>query len=285
MADQRFVFRNNATGATLELHNVAAVDGFGVPPVDVTATPRGWRMDGERIQWVAYGSRVFTVQFDTIARTWQSAAAMRRAVVRFFADKGERDLVCTRYDGTVLTLRDVRLTGGDAHSLAQVPYIENALQFVAPVPYFERAISATSVPLETALYEFDDALGFEYTEGGVEFSSATNEIVLYNAGDVPADTLIWFKGAAVEPYIENKTTGQRVEVAQTLGTDDTLEVDSAAGRVDVVGAEGAKHNAFSFLSTSSDFIRLALGENVIEFGSAGGGGTITAGGVEYYASL
>ncbi len=283
MADQRFVFRDGTR--TLELPNIADIVGFGLPPVELGAVERGWRRDGQMIQWTRYDARPFSIQFDVSAMTYEDAAATRRAILAFFAGKRPITLECTRFDGLVLTLTDIHLAAPSAHVMHQIPFLQETLQFIAGNPFFTRAIPMSSVLLEVALLEWPDMDGLEWVENGIEFSSAENEITVNNNGDVDADALIQFMGPATTPYIKNTTTGTLIKVNRDLGEDDILEYDSATGRVDIIAEGGTRNNAYNFLTDDSGILRYVPGVNRLEFGSAGGGGRIRAGGTEYYASL
>lgn len=283
MADQRFVFEA-ANGKQLELKNIVDVVGMGIPPVQTANVGNGWRQDGSTVQAVWYDARVFTIMFDISARMWTQAATERRNIVRFFADKAPKRLLCTRFDGQVLALDGVRLVAEPDHSLGQIPFLENTLQFISGDPYFNKRMAPSSIPLEVAVLEWPSD-GMQFIDTGMEYSSATNQIVIVNNGDVPADTIIRFAGPAVTPYIENITTGARIEVSRELTATDVLEIDSKSGRVDIVDVYGDRHNAFNYLADTSDFIQLEQGGNMLSFGSAGGEGTLSVGVVEYYASL
>jgi hypothetical protein len=127
--------------------------------------------------------------------------------------------------------------------------------------------------------------GLEIPEEGIELSTTTTKLMVYNNGDVQADAIIRFIGPAVTPYIENKTTGEKIEVDRTLTEGDVLEINSQTGRVDIVEDE-TRHNAFNFISDDSELLTLAPGTNEIEFGSAGGAlGYIEIRGIERYASI
>ena len=127
--------------------------------------------------------------------------------------------------------------------------------------------------------------GLEWAAEGNEFSTAEKALIVTNAGDAGAHTIIRFAGPAVNPYIENKKTGERVEVDRTLGVADVLEINSATGRVDIVEDEGTRNNAFNFITAESKFIELEPGTNHIEYGSAGGAGFVEVGGTERYAGI
>jgi hypothetical protein len=281
MAHQRFVFQSDAE--TYEIQNIKSVQGLGLPPVKLTSKTY-WRRDGLKVNDVGYDARIMTFEWDFDNKTFEEAATQRRSFMRFFADKGPRKLEYTRADGMTVYLYPVYLAAGSAPAMEEHANLPEAMQFIAENPYFKRNLVVTSVTLETPLLEWPDA-GLEWTEQGFECSSASNTLQSANEGDINADTVIRFYGPAVTPFVENTTTGQRFEVDRTLGASDMLEVDSASGRVNIIDGAGVRHNAYNYMTEDSELIQLARGVNQIQFGSAGGGGYIEIGGVEYYASL
>jgi len=279
---QRFIFTDGVQ--TLELEYVINVIGLGTPPVSITSTPKGWRQDGVNVQWAAYDARPFTVEFDVRADNYEAAAAERRAVIRFFADKQPKQLIYMR-GAWAAYLYPVYLAGPYETPMREQRVLTGALQFIAANPWFKRDLAPSSAMIEVPLLEYP-AAGLEYPAAGIEYSSAETGLLVTNDGDVDADALIRFIGPATTPYVENTTTGQRIEVNRELAAGEVLEINSASGRVDIIDTAGMRHNAFNFITEDSSFITLAPGENHIEYGSAGGAlGYIEIGGTEYYAGV
>jgi len=279
---QRVLFSDGVN--TLELEHILEITGFGTPPVDLTSTPKGWRQDGASVQWAAYQSRPFTISFDVRADNYEAAAAERRAVIRFFADKTAKQLIYTRKDFQAY-LYPVYLAGPYDTPMRETRVLTGALQFIAANPWFKRDMAASSAMIEIPVLEYP-AAGLEYPAAGIEYSSAETGLLVSNPGDVDADALIRFIGPATTPYVENTATGQRIEVSRELAAGEVLEINSASGRVDIIDTGGTRHNAFNFITEDSSFITLVPGENRIEYGSAGGAlGYIEIGGTEYYAGV
>ena len=277
---QRYIFSNGIE--EIELKYVSAVEGLGIPLANVVTTKRH-RQDGETVNSVNYQSRIFSLAFGIAGKNYLAAADERRRITKFFADKKPKYFRYSR-DNFAAYLSPVYLMDGYSTDMIQIRLIPGVMQFMATNPWFKRDIAPTSAMLEIPLLEYPES-GLEWVEGGIEFSTAENELMLRNNGDVEADTAIRFTGPAATPRIENRTTGEVIEVDRTIDAGDVLEINSATGRVDIINDEG-RHNAFNFISADSDFIHLAPGVNHIEFGSAGGAlGYVEVAGVEYYAGI
>jgi hypothetical protein len=277
---QRYIFHSDTE--SLELKYVSEAEGLGVPPVDIEST-KGYRQDGVTVHGVDYQPRVFTLSFGVAGKNFLAAANERRKVARFFADKKPKKFVYMRDNFTVY-LYPVYLMGGYETPIASSRLMPGIVQFMAGDPYFKNDIPSTSAVIEEPLLEWPED-GLELPEEGIELSATTTKLMVYNNGDVQSDAIIRFIGPAVTPYIENLTTGERIEVERTLDEGEVLEINSMTGRVDIIG-DGERHNAFNFITDDSELLTLAPGTNEIEFGSAGGAlGYIEIRGIERYASI
>ena len=277
---QRFIFYSDTD--SLELRYVSEATGLGVPSVDIEST-KGYRQDGVTVHGVDYQPRVFSLSFGIAGKNFLAAADERRKVARFFADKKPKKFVYMR-DNFTAYLYPVYLMGGYETPIASSRLMPSVVQFMAGDPYFKNDIPATSAVIEEPLLEWPED-GLELPEDGIELSATTTKLMVYNNGDVQSDAIIRFVGPAVTPYVENQTTGERIEVDRELDEGDVLEINSETGRVDIIDVDG-RHNAFNYITDDSEFITLAPGDNEIEFGSAGGAlGYIEIRGIERYAGI
>lgn len=103
------------------------------------------------------------------------------------------------------------------------------------------------------------------------FAEAGQERVFTNAGDVPAPVLIEFNGPALNPKVENLTTGEFVRVVRELASGEKLIIDTAFGqkRVTLVTAAG-EQNALHWIDLNSTFWRLVPGENRVKYSADAG---------------
>ena len=277
---QRFIFYSDTD--SLELRYVSEATGLGVPSVDIEST-KGYRQDGVTVHGVDYQPRVFSLSFGVKGKNFLAAADERRKIARFFADKKPKKFVYMR-DNFSVYLYPVYLMGGYETPIASSRLMPSVVQFMAGDPYFKNDIPATSAVIEEPLLEWPED-GLELPEDGIELSATTTKLMVYNNGDVQSDAIIRFVGPAVTPYVENQTTGERIEVDRELDEGDVLEINSETGRVDIIDVDG-RHNAFNYITDDSEFITLAPGDNEIEFGSAGGAlGYIEIRGIERYAGI
>lgn len=115
-------------------------------------------------------------------------------------------------------------------------------------------------------------------EGGLTFplrlpthfarQSASKAKVLMNEGDAETPLRIVFNGPATAPIlVENKTTGELIEVNQSLAVGERIEINTAFGqkRVEKVLADGTRFNAFHYIKRGSKFFQLIPGNNLLDY--------------------
>ncbi|MED4358735.1 phage tail family protein [Geobacillus stearothermophilus] len=115
-------------------------------------------------------------------------------------------------------------------------------------------------------------------EGGLEFplelpaffsqQSDNKAKILFNGGDEKTPIFVTFHGPATAPIrIINVTTGEFIEVNQSLLPGERLEISTAFGqkRVTKVLADGTEVNAFHYISLDSTFFQLIPGNNLLDY--------------------
>ena len=142
------------------------------------------------------------------------------------------------------------------------------VSFECPQPFWEAAeVSVISLA---------------YVEGGLEFPLETPTLFgtlgyrdfVQNDGDVSAPVAITMDGGAINPVIENVTTGEFIRFTQHVPIHDKIYINTDPERLSVSllslnpatnEYEGA--NAFGFLTDDSTLWRLVPGVNIITFRS------------------
>ncbi len=111
-----------------------------------------------------------------------------------------------------------------------------------------------------------------YLMGGIKFKLSLPTVFSYrgfrrkavNEGDVAAPVMIEFKGPAINPTVNNLTTGEFIKVNRDLGEDDVLTINTAFGQKFVrINGE----NAFHYIDLDGVFWQLVPGENALSYTS------------------
>jgi hypothetical protein len=111
-----------------------------------------------------------------------------------------------------------------------------------------------------------------YLMGGIQFRLRLPTMFSYrgfkrravNDGDVPTPVEIEFKGPAVNPTVNNLTTGEFITINRELLEDDMLTIGTAFGQK-FVRING--QNAFHYIDLNSVFWSLIPGENTLSYQS------------------
>jgi len=111
-----------------------------------------------------------------------------------------------------------------------------------------------------------------YLMGGIQFRLVLPTMFSYrgfkrraiNGGDVPTPVEIEFKGPAINPTVNNLTTGEFITVNRELGEEDVLTISTTFGQK-YVRING--QNAFHYIDLASTFWQLAPGENTLSYQS------------------
>jgi len=129
-------------------------------------------------------------------------------------------------------------------------------------------------------YELDEEIwGLKSFEGGFEFpfsfsvsfGTVGTKLTIKNEGDVKTPIFFELFGPMVNPILNNETTGESLTVTQELLENEKLEINTAFGQKSVVkvDANGARTNAFHYVSATSKFFNLIPGDNVLSYTATG----------------
>lgn len=142
----------------------------------------------------------------------------------------------------------------------QGPNFQRVLvELTAPDPYW-KSPSVEESPAFEPLFEFP-------FEGEFEMGISRDARIINNDGSAPAPLQVDFYGPAVNPRIENKTTGEFIQVNQTLEENEYMRIDTTPGQKSVVfvSDDGSERNVFNWIDLESTFFKLVVGENEIEY--------------------
>ena len=142
----------------------------------------------------------------------------------------------------------------------RVPTLQKGMiNFIAPDPYW-RSLNIEEEPAFKSLFKFP-------FEGPFQMGIQRDRRIIHNDGDVATPLFIEFYGPAVNPTIENITTGEHIRVNQTLLEGEKMVIDTTPGvkSVEFVSPDGARRNVMNWLDLDSVFFKLQLGENDIDY--------------------
>jgi hypothetical protein len=122
------------------------------------------------------------------------------------------------------------------------------------------------------LDSFTESREMSYLMGGIRFnlrlptnfSNRGFRRKCINDGDVDTPIIVEFKGPAINPTVNNLSTGEFIRLNRELGENDVLNISTEFGKKYVkVNGE----NAFHFIDLDSVFWSLVQGENILSYES------------------
>jgi hypothetical protein len=140
---------------------------------------------------------------------------------------------------------------------------------------YSGALQTTNLPLGAFVFTgFAFPLGFPFGFGGV--STTTDGQFVYNLGNRPAPVVMTVTGPVANPIILNDTTSSVMQFSITLGSTDTLTIDT---QYHTVRLNGVTNRRSSMIVPG--WFMLQVGANFIRFRGTSGTGTLS---VAYRAS-
>lgn len=256
-----------------EQYKVIEFEGFGEVGADIQ-TQKAPYQDGSthidsRLQ-ERYPSIVFVIR----GEQYSDLVALRRHVGRVFSPKIS-GILSIIHEGEEYFLRCVSEhvpafpdNGTDAIGRMQTVTVD----LKAPNPYWQSGSDTVE-----QLVTFSGGLTFPLrlpTIFGNQESKAKSRIIVNN-GDSPTPIEITFEGPATTPIrIDNETTGEFIEVNQSLLEGEQLWISTTFGhkRVEKILVDGTRINAFHHIlvdptgaGPSSTFFQLQPGNNLMTY--------------------
>ncbi|MGN7409972.1 phage tail family protein [Sporosarcina sp. SAFN-010] len=253
---------------------LVSVNGLG----DVSATVQRQKapyQDGSTRIGSTLEERVIPIEFLIVGENYSEVSEFRMKMGRVLNPNLDEGTL--RYENG-LVVREIKA------SAESVPFFPDGsgsrtsemqkglVTFVASNPFWKTAVDTVE-----QLVTFSGGLTFPLrlpTIFGNQDSQAKSRIVVNN-GDSPTPIEITFEGPATTPIrIDNETTGEFIEVNQSLLEGEQLWISTAFGRkrVEKILADGKRINAFHHIlvdptgaGPSSTFFQLQPGNNLMTY--------------------
>lgn len=299
---QRRVFLSDGTDS-LELNPILSIQGLSFGEAEY-ASSAGYLQDGVLFGPGRYLPRTVTIQFDVLAEragkdSQQGAAGPEEACRSFLSqlarmarkrDAGrelrleiqERDTLTGRVSRYFLS--PCRVQGYPGDPLRQGKAIRTVtIQLTAGNPYIQKEVRPQVLSIEDArkIYRNDYLW---YADDQLVLSQNRLEVTVVNEGDEDTPMEIRFYGPAVQPYVVNLDTGEKIGVNQTLEVGEYMDISTAYGKksitittLDQETGQAVTHNAFHYIQDGCVFPMLHPGENRLRYGSGQEGGSLSAG--------
>lgn len=128
---------------------------------------------------------------------------------------------------------------------------------------------------EIVMWFNDLQFPLELIPGGIEFGHRMPSLIVnvLNDGDVEIGMRIELKALAsvINPSLINVNTSKFIKINKTMALGEVLNIETYFGgkKIDSI-IDGATRNAFNFMDYNSDFLQLAVGDNLFRYNADGG---------------
>ncbi|WP_238933470.1 phage tail family protein [Brevibacillus choshinensis] len=242
---------------------VTKLEGVGTPKLDIQ-TQKSPYQDGTTYIASFLNSRSISIEGALLGQSRENVFAIRRMLVAVLNPKRGPGTLRYEYDGGVKEITAVPETGPTFIDSRCGTYRKFVVDFLCPNPFWLDPEGKTE-----ELTAFDGGLTFPlHLPNGFADESPSKSKIIANEGDVETPVEITFFGPATKPIrIQNDTTGEFVEVKQSLFEGEQLVVQTEFGKKSVtkVDASGVVSNAFHYIENNSIFFQLIEGNNKISY--------------------
>lgn len=239
---------------------LASLDGFSSVTAEINSI-KGYSQDGSTYNSTFLDSRQLVIGFSLLADSKEDLMLFRDRIFRVFNPKLGEGYLYYSYAGVERKIKCVPESVPIINIISRRKDCSGEVILIAHNPFFtdidEKLIELTTW---TGGLNFPLNLPFTLKQKGENIKN------IYNDGHVDTPIEIIFKGPAIDPRIENKTTGEFIQVNRQLTSEDTLYITTEYGNKKVeIERNGVRENAFNYINLNSTFFNLGLGDNLIEY--------------------
>lgn len=258
-----FKFISNR-GDTIEFKDTYKLtNAEGLSELDVNIqTEKAPFQDGETLLNQLFGARDITLELVIRAKNLAEIEQFRRNISKTFNPKQGTGVLRyeqnnNTYEIEVVPQSPPTFPGGAGRSNGHQRTIIN-LQANNP---FWRDDNKTIVTLA----QYVGGLSFPFTFD-IEFGTSADSQITENTGDIETPLFITINGPATNPTVTNVTTGQKLEIQQTITDTQKIEINTAFGEKQITLIDGGTEtNVLHWLTNDSEFFNLQLGNNELAF--------------------
>lgn len=271
---QKLTFINDRSESFILSYGVpfALRDLIGLSDMPVSLLSyKGYNQDGQKAAGQFFQARPVSFSVSVIADTVEEVFEKRRQLLKYFNPK---DTFSVIYENDYITVKFVcRIDGpprfASTQSTPGYTHQTCTVSLICDDPYLTD-VDETVVTMRIEEPRFNFPLMF-FDE--IIMSVITGKKVeVNNNGDVATPLRMQFTGPSLNPKVTNETTGEYIQVAKTILTDEVLEISTGYGdkKVEIIKPDGSRENAFNFIDLSSSFFQLIPGENIISYEAESG---------------
>lgn len=267
---QKIIFKNQR-GQSITLGNtrpfiLTKIENTGSPKTTILSS-KAPGQDGKSYHGSLLEERILPLTGGIVGADIEDMYKKRQKLCSIFNPKVQGKLIYINNAGE----HSIDVVVEDSPSFKnQVANIQEFLiQLYCPNPYWMDIHEAKE---EIALWvgDFHFPLIIPQETGIIMGHRISNLIVnAKNRGDVECGMRIEFKALAtvINPSLFNVYTQKYIKVKRTLQAGDKLIINTSFGnkRVEMVKSNGTKVNVFNYIDLASEFLQLAVGDNLLRY--------------------
>ncbi|MCD3217825.1 phage tail family protein [Clostridium botulinum C] len=267
---QKIIFRNSR-GQEITLGNskpfiLTKIEGTGSPKSTILSS-KAPGQDGKSYHGSLLEERILPINGGIVGTDIEDMYRKRQELCSIFNPKIEGQLIYINDAGEHSINVVVESSPSFKNQVANIQ--EFLIQLYCPNPYWMDLYEEKE---EIALWvgDFHFPLIMPQETGIIMGHRISNLIVnACNRGDVECGMRIEFKALAtvVNPSLYNVYTQKHLKVKRTLQAGDKLVINTSFGnkRVEMIKSNGTKINVFNYIDLASEFLQLAVGDNLLRY--------------------
>ncbi|AWZ48460.1 phage tail family protein [Clostridiaceae bacterium 14S0207] len=266
---QKIIFKNQR-GQSITLGNtrpfiLTKIENTGSPKTTILSS-KAPGQDGKSYHGSLLEERILPLTGGIVGTDIEDMYRKRQKLCSIFNPKVQGKLIYINNAGE----HSIDVVVEDSPSFKnQVANIQEFLiQLYCPNPYW---MDLKESKEEIALWVGDFHFPLIISPDGIIMGHRISNLIVnaYNKGDVECGMRIEFKALAtvVNPSLYNVYTQKYIKVKRTLQAGDKLIINTSFGnkRVEMVKSNGTKVNVFNYIDLASEFLQLAVGDNLLRY--------------------
>ncbi|MEW6661970.1 MAG: phage tail family protein [Bacillota bacterium] len=249
-----------------------SISGTGASGVD-TQMQKAPYQDGKTYIDTVIEPRLINIEVLLLTETQEEIFAGRRELVQVFNPKLGPGVLKYEYPGgvkeipAVPDLAPVFASGNENRGHG---FQKALISLICPEPFWQDVEES-----QEEMAAWIGGFGFPL-ELPKKFAESGQEVIMHNAGDVAVPVVIEFNGPALNPRVDNLTTGEFIRVIRALAEGEKLIIGTAFGKkgASLVTLTG-QSNAMHWIDINSTFWQLVPGDNQVKYSADEGTETAT----------
>ena len=234
-------------------------------------TFRSINQQGCTIQSTNVRERELTIRGAIVYDTARERDTLRKRVYDTFHPRHSGTIKVTTRAGAEYELHNVYVVDAPTfeEDLKQPNIDHFTVNIICPNPFLLSPEKKISLQTKTGNFKFD----WEILKDGITLAEidarALQNAINTGAVETPPRIVIRSRGRLENPYIYNITTAQAIRINKTITAGQSIEITTNYGnkRVTFIDEYGERENIFPLIDLNSTFFNLAVGDNLIRYGS------------------